>query len=196
MNDSKQSPRAPAGPGSVKHLSTAECWELVEARSFGRLAVAALDGMPDVFPLNYTVHDGSIYIRTARGSKLKAISVHPVAAFEIDGEDDGFYWSVVLRGSARRVAMDSELHESGVLTLISASPTSKHDFICVTPVSITGRRFAVEKQGASVPRNPPIWRKPVSAQEPTRPYEDTTTFPDVGHPASQRPTPISHFPPR
>ena len=196
MNDSKQSPRAPAGPGQVEHLSTAECWALVVARSFGRLAVAALDGMPDVFPLNYTVHDGSIYIRTARGSKLKAISVHPVAAFEIDGEDDGFSWSVVLRGSARRVAMDSELHESGVLALISASPTSKHDFICVTPLSISGRRFAVEKQERSAPRNPPIWRTPVSAQEPTRPYEDTTTFPDAGHPASQPPTPISHFPPR
>jgi len=196
MDDSNQGPRAPVEPGQVQHLSTAECWQLVEARFFGRLAVEGLDGMPDIFPLNYTVHDGSIYIRTARGSKLKAISVHPVAAFEIDGEDGGFYWSVVLRGSARRVAIDSELHESGVLALISASPTSKHDFICVTPVSISGRRFAVEIHDVSAPRNPPIWRTPVSAHEPTRPYEDTTTLPDAGHPASKRPTPISHFPPR
>ena len=187
MNDS---------PGSVQHLSTAECWELMEARSFGRLAVQGLDGMPDVFPLNYTVHDGSIYIRTARGSKLKAISVHPVAAFEIDGEDGGFSWSVVLRGSARRVAIDRELQESGVLALISASPTSKHDFICVTPVSISGRRFATLTHDASAPRNPPIWKKPMSAHEPTRPSEDTIVRPDAGRPASHPPTPISHFPPR
>ena len=196
MNESNQGPRAPAEPASVQHLSTAECWELLEARSFGRLAVQGLDGMPDVFPLNYTVHDGSLYIRTARGSKLKAISVHPVAAFEIDGEDDGFSWSVVLRGAARRVAMDKELHESGVLALVSASPTSKHDFICVTPVSISGRRFATPTEDASAPRNPPIRRKPMSAQEPTRPDEDAMTQSDAGHPASHRPTPISHFPPR
>ncbi len=131
----------PPGPGAVEHLKTAECWRLIEAGSFGRLAVEGLDGIPDVFPLNYTVHDGSIYIRSAPGSKLMAIAVHPVAAFEIDGEQDGFRWSVVLRGSARRLAIDKEIRESGVQSLVSSSPTAKYNYICVTPSSVSGRRF-------------------------------------------------------
>ena len=197
MNNSSDTIRPPSQtterpePGTIEHLSTAECWRLIEAGSFGRLAVEGLDGNPDVFPLNYTVHDGSIYIRSAPGSKLMAIAVHPVAAFEIDGEDDGFRWSVVLRGSARRLAIDKEIRESGVQALVSSSPTAKYNYICVTPSSVSGRRFAT-----ATAEDPPILKDPTSAHEPTRPYEDTVQWPDPDSLDVERPLPIAHFPPR
>ena len=185
----------PPGPGAVEHLKTAECWMLIEAGSFGRLAVEGLDGIPDVFPLNYTVHDGSIYIRSAPGSKLMAIAVHPVAAFEIDGEQDGFRWSVVLRGSARRLAIDKEIRESDVQSLVSSSPTAKYNYICVTPSSVSGRRFVDQRGDPSPAQNPAISQPPTSAHEPTRPYEDTVAWPPSDSLRPQRPVPIAHFPP-
>ena len=139
MNTSTDSTRAPSESttrtmsGTVEHLATAECWRLIEARSFGRLAVEGLDGMPDVFPLNYTVHDGSIYISSAPGSKLMAIAVHPVAAFEIDGEDDGFHlecrppWRGAPTGDRQG---DPRVRREGPRVI---SPTAKYNYICVTP---------------------------------------------------------------
>lgn len=178
----------------IEHLATAECWSLVEGRSFGRLALEGLDGIPEIFPLNYTVHDGSIYIRSAPGSKLMAIAVHPVAAFEIDGEDDGFHWSVVLRGAARRLAFDKEILESGVKALASASPTAKYNYICVTPSSVSGRRFAADSRtgpSADAPEAP----GPVTASEPTRPVEEAAGLPDPDSLRIERPLPIAHFAP-
>ncbi len=162
-------------PLAVERLTTAECWELLEADSLGRLAVEGLDGMPDLFPVNYTVHEGSLYIRTARGSKLTALTVHPVAAFEIDGEQDGVRWSVVLRGSARRLEIDKEIRESGVHALVSAIPTGTYNFICVTPLSVTGRRFAAEPGPTS---------DAVARAHPS------------DRPRQQQPTAIAHFPPQ
>jgi nitroimidazol reductase NimA-like FMN-containing flavoprotein (pyridoxamine 5'-phosphate oxidase superfamily) len=183
--------------GKIEHLATAECWRLIEAGSFGRLAVEGLDGIPDVFPLNYTVHDGSIYIRSAPGSKLMAIAVHPVAAFEIDGEDDGFHWSVVLRGGARRLAIDKEIRESGVRALVSSSPTGKHHYICVTPSSVSGRRFAAKPSSdTSFTRGAEFPTSPASSHQSTQRYEASLEMPDPDSLRLERPVPIAHFSPR
>jgi nitroimidazol reductase NimA-like FMN-containing flavoprotein (pyridoxamine 5'-phosphate oxidase superfamily) len=182
--------------GAIEHLATAECWRLLESGSFGRLAVDGLDGIPDVFPVNYTVHDGSVYIKSAPGSKLMAITVHPVAAFEIDGEDDGLHWSVVLRGAAHRLALDKEIRESGVKAVVSLSPTGKYHYLCVTPSSVSGRRFAANPSGAASPpneRTPPI--SPASATE-WQPIESAAKMPDPDSLGLMRPVSIAHFPPR
>ena len=201
MNTSSDTIRPPSQttelpePGTIEHLSTAECWRLMEAGSFGRLAVEGLDGNPDVFPLNYTVHDGSIYIRSAPGSKLMAIAVHPVAAFEIDGEDDGFHWSVVLRGSARRLAIDKEIRESGVQALVSSSPTAKYNYICVTPSSVSGRRFATaHRRGSADPQEP---HECARAHAAVRRHGAWSSAPDpILLRRSKGPLPIAHFSPR
>jgi nitroimidazol reductase NimA-like FMN-containing flavoprotein (pyridoxamine 5'-phosphate oxidase superfamily) len=52
----------------VEHLTTTECWRLLESVSLGRLAVEGPEGIPDVFPVNFTVHSGSVYLRSAPGS--------------------------------------------------------------------------------------------------------------------------------
>ena len=149
-----------------------------------------------MFPLNYTVHDGSIYIRSAPGSKLMAIAVHPVAAFEIDGEDDGFHWSVVLRGGARRLAFDKEILESGVKALVSSSPTAKYNYVCVTPSSVSGRRFAAKTTAAAHVDIPAKHVSTASAPEPTPPHEGTPEMPDPDSLRMQKPVSIAHFSPR
>lgn len=191
-------PQAGATPTSrpehdaIEHLTTAQCWALIEARSFGRLAVQGLDGVPDVFPLNYTVHDGSIFIRSAPGSKLMSIAAHPYAAFEIDGEDEGVHWSVVLRGAARRLAVDREIQESGVQSLLSLSPTDKFNYVCVTPSSISGRRFA--KNFVRSPHAP--FTRPFAGYGPSRSHEETAMWAPADTPRHQPPVVIPHLPPR
>lgn len=180
---------------SVEHLSTAECWALMEAGSIGRLAVTGLDGVPDIFPVNYTVHDGSLYMKSAPGSKLADITVHPVAAFEIDGIDKGFHWSVVLRGDARRVAIDKEIRESGVQSLVSANPSAKYNYLRVSPSSISGRRFAERTETSTASPQQAIVKPPVDSQEPTRSYEETVQRTHSNFPVAQPPVPIAHFPP-
>ena len=181
-----------AAPGAVERLGTAECWRLLERSSLGRLAVEGPGGVPDVFPVNFTVHSVSIYLRSAPGSKLMDIAARPAVAFEIDGEDPRFHWSVVIKGSARRLDSDAEIHESGVDALVSASPTSKFDFIGITPSSVTGRRFRKDAERERPPASTPT---STGAHEPQRPPEDP-----LERPGSQQgeggPFPIPHFPPR
>lgn len=126
---------------TVERLTTAECWGLLQATQLGRLAVVHSGGGPDVFPVNYVAHEGALYIRTARDKKLAHIAQHPSVAFEIDGDTDSTYWSVVVRGSAERLTDDEELSASGVRSLTTSSPTLKLFVIKVTAHTATGRRF-------------------------------------------------------
>lgn len=178
---------AEPGDSAIEELGTAECWGLLESVTLGRLAVTGLDGAPDVFPLNYTVHNGSLYARSAHGAKVLDIATRAAAALEIDGEDDTSHWSVVVRGAAARVEHDAEIRDSGVLRLGSANPANKPHVIRLTPSTVTGRRF---RKGA---HNPPrsltttdrreVPEAPTAGERPSSPGR------------SERPTPIPHFAP-
>lgn len=61
------------------------CRALLERATVGRLAVSTDDG-PEIFTVNYGVHDGAIVIRTGPGLKLAHASFHRVA-FEVDELD-------------------------------------------------------------------------------------------------------------
>lgn len=193
MTDSKSN----ANRG-IQHLTTAECWRLLESSSLGRLAVQGqavegTEGVPDLFPVNFTVHSGSVYLRSAPGSKLMDITAHPGVAFEIDGQDPLSHWSVVIKGTARRLDSDAEIHESGVDELVSASPTAKQNFIRITPASVTGRRFrkdAPPEHETAAPGNT------TGAHQPVRPPEGDEGWPGSDSIAATGPIPIAHFPPR
>lgn len=130
----------PVGNG-VEELDADECWRLLTLSSVGRLAVVGQDGHPDLMPLNYLAHDGSLYFRTAPGGKLQSIEAHPEVAFEVDGQDARRRWSVVIRGTADRLTDPAEIEASGIARLISWSPTRKPEFVRVDPATVSGRRF-------------------------------------------------------
>lgn len=138
----------PEGDGStsVDRLDADECWPLLASRELGRLALVGEEGLPELFPVNYVVRHERVYLRSAPGSKLIELVARPDIAFEVDGMDDGSHWSVVIRGFAVRLDTDSEIEDSGVLDLRSWNPTDKQNFIRLTPVSISGRRFPMIEQ--------------------------------------------------
>ena len=186
--------RHSGGRRQVEELTTAECWSLLEGSNLGRLAVVHADGTPDIFPINYLTHEGAVFIRTAYDSKLLHIRHNPVVAFEVDGQTDDVWWSVVIKGTAARAPMDAETRESGIDRLVTASPTRKEFVMKLTVSAITGRRFAKadavtaasgEEPSAAEPTTPPA--------QPPEPAPATGTHQVRGRAA--RPHDIPHHSP-
>ena len=125
-------------PSSLGELSEAECWTLLHRSGLGRLATAA-ESRADIFPVNYLVHGETLLMRTAPGTKLEQMDEAPAVAFEADGHDAERYWSVVVRGHAKRLSDQARIIQTGVLELVSWVPTEKHEFIQITPTSVVGR---------------------------------------------------------
>lgn len=169
------------------HLSTAECWTLIEGESVGRLAIVRDDGGPDLFPVNIASYEGAVYFRTASDTKVVRLTTHPAAAFEVDGHDDEGWWSVVLRGRAVRLADPAEIERSGVSRLLTASPRYKPHVFRLTPDSITGRRFA-DRDVVRAPTHTTVVDQETGAPADTR-------APRPAHERHERPTSIpSHRP--
>ncbi|GAB3393680.1 pyridoxamine 5'-phosphate oxidase family protein [Humibacter soli] len=128
-----------ARTGHVSVLSEDDCWRLMATQELGRLAIAA--DRIEIFPVNFLVHERAVYFASAPGAKLAELIGRPEVAFEADGEHEGLLWSVVLRGRGVRLAADSDIESSGILTLRGWHPTVKHNYVRIAPGEITGRAF-------------------------------------------------------
>ena len=86
-------------------LAAWECESLLRSQVVGRVGMTTPEG-PSVLPVNYSVVDSVIWIRTAVDSQLGRVPDGTVVALEIDGIDHGRHrgWSVLARGPAVRVA--------------------------------------------------------------------------------------------
>lgn len=128
------------GLGPITELTPDECWTVLCENSLGRLAVTAA-GTVDIFPVNYATSDGMLYFRTAPGTKLLELAINDRVAFEIDGYTEVEAWSVVVKGRAERVELQSEIDAADRLPLDPWLPTLKYRWVRVIPVELTGRRF-------------------------------------------------------
>jgi nitroimidazol reductase NimA-like FMN-containing flavoprotein (pyridoxamine 5'-phosphate oxidase superfamily) len=106
-----------------------------------------LNSGADIFPVNFTVKDHTIFLRSAPGSKLKDVTSHPLVAFETDGRHRRSHWSVVVKGRAERMSIDAEIEESGVLDVQTLTPSDKWNYVRITPTSVTGRSFTPHSSG-------------------------------------------------
>ncbi len=124
----------------VEKLDDRECWELLELAPMGRIALAAA-GEIDIFPINFAVHDGALWFRTAPGTKLVELTVNPEVAVEIDGWDAAEAYSVVVKGVAERLEHGTEIDAAERLPLAPWVPTLKYRWVRVRPTTVSGRRF-------------------------------------------------------
>ncbi len=129
-------------PGDGSVLSVRECWELMRAEEYGRLAVSTDDG-PDIYPINAFIDHATLVFRTAEGTKLDAIRADNRVAFEVDGYDPTrrTAWSVVIRGIADEVTDHHDAVEAVELGVTPWQHGPKPAFIRITPLSVGGRRF-------------------------------------------------------
>ncbi|MDP5225823.1 MULTISPECIES: pyridoxamine 5'-phosphate oxidase family protein [Arthrobacter] len=132
----------------VEDLEPADSWALLAASELGRLAVSVGD-IPEIFPINYYLHDRQVIFKTAQGSKLVHLTINRNVVLEADGYDDETAWSVIVKGTAKTI-QDTELIEAArKLPLPSWIPTVKYLYVQITPHTISGRRFA---------RGPETWQ--------------------------------------
>ena len=91
-------------------LSYSQCLSLLRAGVFGRMAFSAPDG-PLVIPVNYSVSDAGVIVRTAADSQLATHGCGTAVAFEIDQVDYVYHrgWSVMVRGTTAVVDDPTEL---------------------------------------------------------------------------------------
>lgn len=93
-------------------LPESKCLELLHAGVLGRVALCTPDG-PQLFPVNYAVHDGSVVFRTTAYSVLGSLAWQTRLAFEIDHMDYERQagWSVLASGPGSRIEPGPELDE-------------------------------------------------------------------------------------
>lgn len=123
----------------VRELTTDECWALLGAHEFGRLAFH-LGPEVHLTPINYAVDEGTLLFRTAAGNKLVGVLMNADVVFEIDDYDEHSAVSVIVRGVARRLDED-QAHRAENVPLRPWVPTRKDEVVEIRPTEITGRAF-------------------------------------------------------
>ena len=94
----------------VRELSPSECEALLRAGVAGRVALTTPTG-PHILPVNYSVVDGAVIVRTSPYSLLGTYGRDTTVAFEVDQFDHDRHrgWSVVARGRAEAINDSAEV---------------------------------------------------------------------------------------
>jgi uncharacterized protein len=121
-------------------LPAHECWDLMAGETLGRL-VTSVDGLPEIFPVNYVVQRRTILLRTAEGTKLVSAAINNHVVFEVDDHNVAEGWSVVVKGTARSLRTDDEIEEAERAQVLSWTASEKTHYLRVIPEMVTGRRF-------------------------------------------------------
>lgn len=132
--------------GRTIELSRAECLELLDAGSFGRVVVTVgADHRPLIRPVNYVFDRASqaVTFRTAEGTKLHALVRSSSACFEIDAVDFEMRggWSVIVYGVTELIVDPSEIRHLERSALDSFAPGPGAQWIRVRASTVTGRRI-------------------------------------------------------
>ena len=127
---------------ALTNLDEDECWRLLQQQSVGRLAVA-ITNHPDIFPVNYKVHERTIVIRTAEGQKLAAAVLGTAVAFEVDTLDGSNRtgWSIVVKGQAKEPQRLEDYLTAEDLGIEPWAGGAKSRYIIIEPTMTTGREI-------------------------------------------------------
>ncbi|HLK02653.1 MAG TPA: pyridoxamine 5'-phosphate oxidase family protein, partial [Streptosporangiaceae bacterium] len=96
-----------------------------------------------VEPVNYTMADGTILVRTSEGTVVDGHGDDEVA-FEVDHIDSALRqgWSVLIHGRSHRVRQPAELRRLLSGRVPWPWPAGEHDvFIRIVPEQVSGRRI-------------------------------------------------------
>lgn len=126
----------------LEHLSMPECWEKLASTAVGRVGVL-VDSAPEIYPVNFAIHEHTIVFRTDEGSKVRGIDRSPAVCFEVDDldPDDRTGWSVLVKGRAAEVTSGEDQRAVGELPLESWALGEKAHWIRIRALEVTGRRI-------------------------------------------------------
>ncbi|MBP2704554.1 pyridoxamine 5'-phosphate oxidase family protein [Microbispora sp. RL4-1S] len=123
-------------------LARSACLDLLASTPIGRI-VFTDHALPAVQPVNFSLLDGEIVIRTGIGSKLAAAVANSIVAFEADEFDPvrRTGWSVAAVGHARVASDPGEIDRLSRLPLTPWAPGTRDHFIVMAPEQLSGRRI-------------------------------------------------------
>jgi nitroimidazol reductase NimA-like FMN-containing flavoprotein (pyridoxamine 5'-phosphate oxidase superfamily) len=131
-------------------LDHAECLRLLASASLGRIGLSS-GALPVVLPVNFTVIDDQIVVRTRRGTRLSTATRNAIVAFEVDELDPetGAGWSVMVQGLAREVSDVIDLASPRHAALARwIDPHDARD-VAISIDVVSGRRVPPLVDGAS-----------------------------------------------
>lgn len=127
--------------GRLAELTPYDCWALLNGVRVGRVAWSRPQG-PAVVPVNLTLLDGALWLRTSEDAALVRETAGLPVAIEVDDIDlearSG--WSVLVLGTPELVVGDDVPEHLRVLDVWPAGPHVA--YVRVSPTQVTGRRLA------------------------------------------------------
>ena len=125
---------------TLEPLTALECWELLRQHTVGRIAFTDR-ALPAIVPVNYTLIGNRIMLR-CRADGLASKLDGQIVAFEVDDVDHQHRggWSVVVTGTATRLARPGDLARTTALPRSWAGPDHQ-TAVRITVGDIQGRRL-------------------------------------------------------
>jgi nitroimidazol reductase NimA-like FMN-containing flavoprotein (pyridoxamine 5'-phosphate oxidase superfamily) len=130
-----------AGGRTLRTLSPAECFDLLEPGGIGRVGFNAADGIM-MLPVNFAVSGKPIVFRTAPDTLL-AVYADGRVSFEADQLDEALRegWSVLVHGHAHRITDEREVQKLEARTRLEPWAAGSRDvYVRIAPTRISGRR--------------------------------------------------------
>ena len=144
----------PAGYGrTLRTLSPAECFGLLELGGIGRVGFAAADGIM-MLPVNFALAGRTIVFRTAPDTLL-ALYANAQVSFEVDHLDEALRagWSVLVHGRAHKVTDERGVKRLEDRTHLQPWAGGARDvYVRIAPIRISGR--CIEPGWTSAPARP------------------------------------------
>jgi nitroimidazol reductase NimA-like FMN-containing flavoprotein (pyridoxamine 5'-phosphate oxidase superfamily) len=131
-----------AGQHTLRALSPAECFDLLEPGGVGRVGFAAADGIM-MLPVTFAVARKTIVFRTAPDTLL-AVYADGRVSFQTDHLDEVHHagWSVLVHGHAHRVTDEREVKELEARTCLEPWAAGPRDvYVRIKPARSSGRRL-------------------------------------------------------
>ena len=127
----------------IRDLSTQECRMLLSSGVVGRVAISTPTG-PHILPVNYSMVDEDIIVRTTPYSLLGTHGRGSTVAFEIDQFDyeQHIGWSVVARGRADLIGDSEQIaHIREQWQPVPWASGTRNMYLRVVCSELTGRRL-------------------------------------------------------
>ena len=132
------------GDTELESLTEEECWALLENALYGRVAVVGAGGRPEVFPVNFVLHDRTVVLVTG-SSVLRSRAPLGHVAFEVDVVDPSSHegWDVVVSGEGADItdAVDNRSVTERQDQIVPWAPGEKRYWISIVNPHFTGRRL-------------------------------------------------------
>ena len=145
-------PGAAARAHTLRTLSAAECFSLLEPGGIGRVGFSSANGIM-MLPVNFAVTGKGIIFRTAPDTLLASYANGQVS-FEVDHLDEALRegWSVLVQGHAHEVVDEREVKRLQVGTHLEPWAGGARDvYVRIAPSEISGRRIGPRWAGPPAP---------------------------------------------